>query len=179
MARLAIVTMSALVFSCASKHFGCLPRCGYRDPSLRVCRDRAYPMPIANSTSSRFLLGTRRRRVFRFSSVDRQSINTGCSKVYNRSSMRDGSSYSLALLLLALAVPGTPADPNHIANGALGRRVFLVGTAMAHLLSSTFPGRPRRRAATVPAHSLEIIHRGKRTIGLVGLASAYFGVRAT
>ena len=49
---------------------------------------------------------------------------------------------------------------------------------MAHLLSKHIPGATAvAEPATGSAHSLEMIHRGEATIGLVGLASAYSGVR--
>ena len=84
----------------------------------------------------------------------------------------------LALLVLALVVPGTAATRITIATGPWGGVYFLVGTAMAHLLSKHIPGATAvAEPATGSAHSLEIIHRGEATIGLVGLASAYSGVR--
>jgi TRAP transporter TAXI family solute receptor len=49
---------------------------------------------------------------------------------------------------------------------------------MAHLLSKYIPGATAvAEPATGSAHSLELLHRGEATIGLVGLASAHFGVR--
>jgi TRAP transporter TAXI family solute receptor len=84
----------------------------------------------------------------------------------------------LALLVLALVVPGTAATRITIATGPWGGVYFLVGTAMAHLLSKHISGATAiAEPTTGSAHSLEIIHRGEATIGLVGLASAYSGVR--
>jgi uncharacterized protein len=100
------------------------------------------------------------------------------SRVYNPSSMRRQFIALLAVLLLALGVPGTAATRITISTGPWGGVYFLVGTAMAHLLSKYIPGATAvAEPATGSAHSLEFAHRGDATIGLVGLASAHFGVR--
>ncbi len=111
------------------------------------------------------------------SCVDRQSFNTGALAVYNPSGMRCRFLVPLVLLVLALVVPGTAATRITIATGPWGGVYFLVGTAMAHLLSKHIPGATAvAEPATGSAHSLELVHRGEATIGLVGLASAHFGV---
>jgi TRAP transporter TAXI family solute receptor len=100
------------------------------------------------------------------------------TRVYNPSSMRRRFIALLAILLLALGVPGTAATRITISTGPWGGVYFLVGTAMAHLLSKYIPGATAiAEPATGSAHSLEFVHRGEATIGLVGLASAHFGVR--
>ena len=108
----------------------------------------------------------------------RKATTLGRLRVYNPSSMRRRFIVPFVILVLALVVPGTAATRITIATGPWGGVYFLVGTAMAHLLSKHIPGAPAiAEPATGSAHSLEIIHRGEATIGLVGLASAHFGVR--
>jgi TRAP-type uncharacterized transport system substrate-binding protein len=119
-----------------------------------------------------------RRTVFRFGVSTVDPATPERLRVYNSSSMRRRFIAMLAILLLALAVPGTAATRITISTGPWGGVYFLVGTAMAHLLSMYIPGATAiAEPATGSAHSLEFVHRGEATIGLVGLASAHFGVR--
>src|SRR5262245_66665848 len=91
-------------------------------------------------------------------------------RVYNPRSMRRRFMALLAILLLALGVPGTAATRITISTGPWGGVYFLVGTAMAHLLSEYIPGATAiAEPATGSAHSLEFVHRGEATLGLVGL----------
>jgi uncharacterized protein len=84
----------------------------------------------------------------------------------------------VALFVVALVVPATAATRVSIATGPWGGVYFLVGTALAHLLSKHIPGATAiAEPVTGSAHGLELVHRGEATIGLVGLASAHFGVR--
>src|SRR4029453_2150563 len=84
----------------------------------------------------------------------------------------------VALFVVALVVSGTAATRVSIATGPWGGVYFLVGTALAHLLSKYIPGATAiAEPVTGSAHGLELVHRGETTIGLVGLSSAHFGVR--
>ena len=84
----------------------------------------------------------------------------------------------LALLVVALVVPGSAATRVTIATGPWGGVYFLVGTALAHLLSKHIPGTTAvAEPVTGSAHGLELVHRGDATIGLVGLATVHSGVR--
>src|SRR4030095_11138263 len=129
-------------------------------------------------STSRLSASPGRAAVFRFRVSTVNPSTLGRSRVYNPSSMRHRFIVPLVLFVLALVVPGTDAPRITIATGPWGGVYFLVGTAMAHLLSKYIPGATAiAEPATGSAHSLEVVHRGGATIGLVGLASAHFGVR--
>jgi uncharacterized protein len=84
----------------------------------------------------------------------------------------------IGLLMVALAVPVTAATRITVAAGPWGGVYFLVGTALAHLLSDHINGTTAiAEPVTGSAHGLELVHTGEATIGLVGLAAAQFGVR--
>jgi TRAP transporter TAXI family solute receptor len=65
-----------------------------------------------------------------------------------------------------------------IATGPWSGVYFPVGEALAKVLTKRIPG---VQAVTTPAvgsaHALELIHSGEATLGIVGLATAHFGVR--
>ncbi len=91
--------------------------------------------------------------------------------------MKKGAAGALLVVLLtsSLALPATRVS---VATGPWGGVFFLVGTALAHLLSkhvrdATAIADP----VTGSAHALEIIDKGEATIGFVSLAAAHFGVR--
>jgi uncharacterized protein len=80
----------------------------------------------------------------------------------------------------ALLVPATTGSVTRITvgTGPWSGVFFPVGGALVQLLNKHLSGVD---AVAVPvtgsAHALELLHRGELTIGLVGLAAAYFGVR--
>jgi TRAP transporter TAXI family solute receptor len=75
-------------------------------------------------------------------------------------------------------VSGLGATQVSVATGPWGGVYFLVGTALANVLSKHMPGvKVVAEPATGSAHGLELVDAGDATIGFVGLSTAYFGVR--
>ena len=73
----------------------------------------------------------------------------------------------LGLLMVMLAAPTLAATRIRVATGPWGGVYFLVGTALAHLLSAHIRDTTAMaEPVTSSAHSLELIHRGEATIGL-------------
>src|SRR5262249_4149492 len=83
-------------------------------------------------------------------------------------------------LLMALLLPAAALSATRItvATGPWGGVFFLVGTALAHLLSKHVPhAQAVAEPVTGSAHGLELAHRGEATIAFVSLGTAQFGVR--
>jgi len=83
-------------------------------------------------------------------------------------------------LVLALLVPTALLADTRItvATGPWGGVYFVVGTALAHFLSTHIHGTTAiAETVTGSAHGLELVHRGEATIALVSLDAAHFGVR--
>src|SRR4030095_3462395 len=111
-------------------------------------------------STSRLSASPGRAAVFRFRMSTVNPSTLWRSRVYNPSSMRRRFIVPLVLFVLALVVPGTAATRITIATGPWGGVYFLVGTAMAHLLSKYIPGATAiAEPASGSAHSLEFLHR--------------------
>jgi len=88
------------------------------------------------------------------------------------------SNVGVGLLVVLLATAPTAAATRiTVATGPWGGVYFLVGTALAHVLSNHISGTTAvAEPVTGSAHGLELVDRGEATIALVSLAAARFGV---
>jgi hypothetical protein len=82
------------------------------------------------------------------------------------------------LTLLLVTAPTLAATHITVATGPWGGVYFLVGTALAHVLSNHVSGATAvAEPAAGSAHGLELVDRGEATLALVSLAAAHYGVR--
>jgi TRAP-type uncharacterized transport system substrate-binding protein len=88
------------------------------------------------------------------------------------------SGVAVGLVMVLSAVSTIAAVRISVATGPWGGVYFLVGTALAHVLSNHINGTTAiAQPVTGSAHGLEFVHRGEATIALVSLATAQYGVR--